>query len=80
MYRIKKYALVIAAIITAQFSAAANAKTTDQDSDSNNVLDRVAKIQHEAQLQEKTPEVLQNQKISQWYNWSNWQNWNNWFN
>jgi len=80
MYRIKHYALTIAAIFGAQLASVADANSTQQGTTNNDVLDRVAKIQQEAQSQNKTPELLENQQISQWYNWSDWQDWNNWYN
>jgi hypothetical protein len=79
MYRIKHYALTVAAIFGAQLSSAA-ANSTPQDASNNEVLNRVAKIQQESQSQNKTPEFLDNQQISQWNNWSDWQDWNNWYN
>ena len=80
MYRIKHYALTVAAIFGAQLSSIAGANSTQQDASNNEVLNRVAKIQQESQSQNKTPEFLDNQQISQWNNWSDWQDWNNWYN
>lgn len=80
MHRIKHYVLTIAAIFGVQLSSVAQANLTQQDASSNEVLNRVAKIQQEAQSQNKIPEFLDNQQISQWYNWSDWNNWPNWYN
>ena len=80
MYRIKHYALAIAAIFGAQLSSVVHANSTQLGASNNEVLDRVAKIQQEARSQNNTPELLKNQQISQWSNWSDWQDWNNWYN
>ena len=80
MNRIKRYALTVAAIFGAQFASIAAANTTQPDPKSNEVLDRVAKIQQESLSQNKAPKFLDNQKISQWNNWSDWQDWSNWYN
>lgn len=80
MYRIKHYALTIAALFGAQLASAADANSNPPGTPNNDVLDRVAKIQQEAQAQNKTPESLENPQISQWYNWSDWQDWSNWYN
>ena len=80
MYRIKHYALTVAAIFGAHLPSIAAANSTSQDASNNEVLNRVAKIQQESQSQNKTPEFLDNPQISQWNNWSDWQDWNNWYN
>lgn len=80
MYRIKHYVLTVAAIFGAQLSGISGASSAPQDATNNDVLNRVAKIQQESKSQNKTPGVLHNQQISQWYNWSDWQDWNNWYN
>jgi len=80
MYRIKHYALTIAAIFGAQLSSVAQASSTPQDAADNEILNRVAKIQQAAQSQNKMPQFLDNQQISQWYNWPDWQDWQNWQN
>jgi hypothetical protein len=80
MTRIKHYVVTIAAIFGAQLSSVALANSTQQDASSNEVLNRVAKIQQEAQSQDKALEFLDNQKISQWYNWNDWNDWQNWYN
>jgi hypothetical protein len=83
MSRIKHYALMIAAIFGAQMPVVSQGNSTQQEAVGNEVLSRVARIQQESQSQNKTPEFLDNQQISQWNNWSDWQDWqdwNNWYN
>lgn len=80
MNRIKYYALAIAALCGAQLSTVAQGNSTQPEAGSNEILNRVARIQQESRSQNKTPEFMKNQQISQWNNWSDWSDWNNWYN
>ena len=80
MYRIKHCVLTIAAIFGVQLSSSVQANTPGQDTDNNEILDRIAKIQQESQAQGESPKFIESPRISQWNNWSDWQNWQNWQN
>ena len=72
--------IVLACAALLGFSGPANATSDDPERSvkAATILDRVARIQLQAEARAQSQSVFDDLKITQWNNWPNWPNWNNW--
>lgn len=80
MKRLKHILLAFAALLGITALTGAKSSETPRLDSSNGILDRVAKIQAEADKRDASRNIFDDLKITQWNNWPNWPDWNDWNN
>ena len=86
MKHLKHIVLAFAALLGITALSGAKSSVSPSATSTDNILDRVAKIQQEIKNQDASQNILDDLRITQWNNWPNWPDWNdfnnwgNWYN